>query len=84
MLNWLLIILLTALVTVFAALNSQNIELNYILGSKSIYLPLLLVGTLLLGILIGYLLNLKVYLKSKIGKIHLKDKEPSHRQMKEL
>lgn len=59
---WIFIILLGV---TFAALNSQKITLNYYLDTQTIYLPLLILMTLLVGAILGMIAVLPSLLKNK-------------------
>ena len=53
------------LIIIFVALNSHSIELNYYVGKTSIYLPLLLCMSIMLGALFGFLAMLPAWLRAK-------------------
>jgi putative membrane protein len=59
---WLIIIVLAI---VFVALNSNHIELNYYTGKKTVYLPVLLFVTLVVGAILGILAMVPVWLRAK-------------------
>ncbi len=58
----------------FALLNASPVTLNYYIGSKSISLSLLLVLTVGLGILIGFIFSLAPILRLKKKNYHLKNR----------
>lgn len=68
---WVFIILLGL---TFAALNSQKITLNYYLDTQTIYLPLLILVTLLIGAMLGVVVILPSLIKSKQAARRLKSK----------
>ncbi|MFW0072755.1 MAG: lipopolysaccharide assembly LapA domain-containing protein [Coxiella-like endosymbiont] len=66
---WIFIILLGI---TFSALNSQKITLNYYLDTQTIYLPLLILMTLLVGVILGMIAVLPSLLKNKQAARRLK------------
>ena len=66
---WVFIILLGA---TFSALNAQKITLNCYLDTHTIYLPLLILVTLLVGAILGVIAILPALLKNKKAARRLK------------
>lgn len=58
----------------FALLNASPVKLNYYIGTASISLSLLLVLTVGLGILIGFIVSIGSLLKQKKKNYHLKSR----------
>ena len=64
--TFLLVILFIALVTGFSILNADNVLLNYYFGTLHWPLSLILVIVFLLGLLIGFIINLSKLLRSRL------------------
>lgn len=62
----------------FACLNAEDVNINYYIGTSLLPLSLLLVITLIVGMLIGFLLTLSWAIKSKTRLYH------SRNQVKKL
>lgn len=66
--SYLFSIILVVLTVSFSVLNSQPVLINYFIGQKNIYFPLLLFILLFLGVIIGVLAMLPVVIRLKIKK----------------
>ena len=66
---WIIIIILAI---IFVAMNSSTVPLNYYVGKSSIYLPLLLFITLVVGAFLGICAMLPLWLRAKNQKRKIK------------
>lgn len=60
---WMILIIIGAS---FAILNSHTVPIDYIVGQKTIYFPLLILLLLFIGIVIGILAMLPIIVKLKL------------------
>jgi putative membrane protein len=74
---WLIVILLGV---TFAILNPHSVNVNYLLNSRPIHLPILLLFTLLMGSFLGLVAMLPAVLRNKRSNSHLRArvKEAEH------
>jgi putative membrane protein len=72
--SYLIAIILILFGLSFAFLNASAVKLNYYVGSFSISLSLLLILTVGLGILIGFIVSLVPIIKLKKKNYHLKNR----------
>ena len=66
---WILVVIIGI---TFSGLNSQTVAINYYLGETTLYLPILLLLTLLVGVVLGFIIALPAFLKRKNITRHLK------------
>lgn len=71
---YLLWIILIVFGATFAVLNSQSIPVDYFLGQKTIYFPLLFLFLLFVGVLLGVIVLLPTIIKLKTQIHFLKQK----------
>jgi putative membrane protein len=64
-LKYLIIIAAMVLGAVFAVMNAGSVTVNYYFGSLEMWLPLLLMGVLFLGALLGVLASMGAVLRLK-------------------
>ncbi len=73
-LSYLLLLIIIIIGVSFAALNSQQVLVNYYIGESTLALSLLLVIVFSAGCLLGLLVGLWFFLKIKLKNYHLKQK----------
>lgn len=64
--TYLLLFIVIFLGITFAALNSETVTVHYYLGEKALPLSFFLVGIFAAGCMVGLLVGISFYLKSKI------------------
>lgn len=72
--SYILLIFIILLGVTFAALNHDNVIINYYVGSKSLPLSFLLVLSFSIGCLLGVLVGLGIFFKLKIKNYRLQQK----------
>lgn len=72
LLNWLLFIVVMIVGIVFACLNAEPVSLHYYLGTQTFPLSALLVGSLIIGMLLGALFCWLKIVKLKIQLARMK------------
>ena len=66
---WLIVIILAI---IFVAMNSHTIKLNYYVGERNVYLPLLLFVSLVVGAVLGVCAMVPIWLRAKSEKRKIK------------
>lgn len=72
--SYIFLLLIILIGVSFAILNSQTVNINYYLGQKVMPLPLLLAGVFGGGCLLGIVVGVWLYLKSKLKNYHLRQR----------
>jgi len=66
LLKWLALCFIALLGITFASLNAESVSVNYYVGVEKIPLSILVVGAIILGILLGWILSLPNTIRLKM------------------
>lgn len=72
MLKWLILCIIAILGITFASLNAESVSVNYYVGIGKIPLSILVVGALVLGLLLGWIIMLPSTIRLKMELRRLK------------
>ena len=85
---YLLLILIALMGLAFASLNAESVTFNYFLASVQVSLSVLLMGALIVGVLLGWMVSMRWWVVLKSQNRHLQsrlnDAEKELTQLRQL